>query len=173
LWLYRLLPCLAFTLFMMVVPFTASPEITLGTWAFSAGGLPALALTVYYLREALTHVPRLEITENGFEDRGLGIGFVPWHDVRYLTAWRIKDSGEGIRIALAEEVRTDYRARGPLVRQVANRLQAFFTGTRGLAITTQGYELERDEILAHMRRFHAEAIDPSEGDPFQDDPFEG
>lgn len=161
-WLQRILPCLALGLFVIIAPLAAPPEVTTGSWIFAACGLPVMALATYYLLEGVRRTPRLVIDENGFEDRGLGVGFVPWHDVASLGSWKIKDSGEGIRLTMNNDVRSSHLTANSPWRRVANRLNALFTGTRGLAINTHGYEVDRDKILSLMRGYHNRATDTSE-----------
>ena len=161
-WLYRILPCLALGLFIVITPLTAPPEITTGSWVFAAFGLPSLGLGLSYLREAVQRFPRLEITENGLEDRALGVGFIPWHDIKFLTSWKMKDSGEGVRLHMDADVRLTYLRECSRLRRIGNRMNSLFTGTGGLAINTHGYDRNPKEIVDYMRDCHARAVDPAE-----------
>lgn len=160
--LYRMLPNLAFTLFIFVTAFTAPPEITRASWGFALLGLPSLALMLYYLREFVQRPIRLEVTKNGIDDRGLGVGFIPWHDMRLIVPWKKKDSGEGLSLFMDPEVRAHYLQECSGLRQIGNRMNSYFTRTPGLVITTTGYDRSRDEILDFMQEHHARAIDPAE-----------
>lgn len=153
-WLYRILPSLvlvAMSLFLAANPGDGS------IWFGLILAIGPAGFALWFAARTHSPRPRMEIDEQGVNDRQLGVGLISWEDIRSIGTGK-KDI---IFVSMSKETRDEYLAHINPFRRSIRVGDASLAGESIVLIKTQFLTESQEDIAAAMIEHHSRTVGDS------------